>query len=80
MFANSQLDSATQKPVSSYGYGTFETNAPGQITETATSSTFRYSLVGKPIQLKIEMKDHDHFKQTIQWPGGKTVEEYERLK
>lgn len=81
MFGNTSLDSATKKPVSAYGYGTFEMNGPGQITETGISSTFRYALVGKPVQLKIEMKDPDHYQQTIEWADGtRSVEEYERLK
>jgi hypothetical protein len=81
MFGATQLDSATKKPVSSYGYGTFTMDGPDKITETATNSTFKSSLVGNPVQLKIAMKGKDQYAQTIVWPDGtKTVEEYERLK
>jgi hypothetical protein len=80
MWARTTKDSATQKPVSFFGYGTFEMTSPGQVREMTTQSSFRSQLVGKPVTLQVAFKGKDNYEQTIVWPdGGKTVELYERL-
>lgn len=80
-WASTGQDSATKKPVTYYGYGTFDMNGKNKLVETNTSSTFRTDLVGKPVTVNIKMLGADSYEQTIEWPGGwKQVEVYERLK
>lgn len=78
-WVNTSRDSATNKPVSFYGYGNFKMNGNDELVENNTSSSFKSVLVNKPVTLKIKMLDKDHFEQTIQWEGGKETELYERL-
>ena len=81
MWANTHTDSATQKPVTAYGYGTFVMKGANQAVETMTNSTYRYDLVRKPVTLQLKFTGKDHYEQTIVWPSGeKLVEVYERLK
>lgn len=80
MWGNTVLDSATQKPVSYFGYGTFDMNG-NQVTEVNTSSSYATELVGKPMKLNIKLTGKDHYQQTIVGPDGwKQIEYYERLK
>ena len=49
--------------------------------ETNINSTFYSQLVGKPVDIDIELLGPDSYKQTINGPQGeKSVEIYERLK
>jgi hypothetical protein len=80
MWARTMKDSATQKPVSFFGYGTFEMTSPGQVRELTSQSSFRSQLVGKPVTLQVAFKGKDAYEQTIVWPDGvRIVESYERL-
>lgn len=80
MWGNTVLDSATQKPVSYFGYGTFSMKG-NQITEVNTNSSFVTSLVEIPVNLDIKFTGKDRYQQTIIWPDGwKQIEYYERLK
>jgi hypothetical protein len=80
MWGSTVQDSATGKPVSYFGYGTFEMMGPNKAREIPTNSTFRASLVGTPTMLQLEFMGKDAYRQTILWPDGKSVEEYQRLK
>jgi hypothetical protein len=81
VWVNTYTDSATQKPASAFGYGTFEMNGQNEVTETNTHSTYASQLVGKPVTLKIDLTGKDAYKQTMLLPdGSKQVEFYERLK
>jgi hypothetical protein len=81
MWGNTSMDSATQKPVSFFGYGTFKMNGNNQAIEVNTNSSFATELVGKPVTLDLQFTDKDHYQQTIAWPSGaKGIEYYERLK
>lgn len=81
MWANSYKDSATQKPVSAFGYGTFKMSGANKAIETMTNTTYRTDLVGNPVTLQLQFKGKDGYQQTIVWPdGARTVEVYERLK
>lgn len=81
IWANTQQDSATHKPVSSYGYGTFEMKGPNHSVEHGMHSTFASSVVGMPIDLQLQFTGKDSYTQTIVWPNGdKLVEVYQRLK
>lgn len=81
IWANTVQDSATHKPKSAFGYGTFLMNGNNQLVETNTNSTYKTDLVQKPVTLQIEWKGKDNFKQSITWPNGdKSIEYYERLK
>lgn len=80
-WASTMTDSATKKPVTAFGYGTFDMKGKNQLVETNTNSTFRSSLVGIPVTLQIKLDGKDGYEQTIGWPDGtKLVEVYERLK
>jgi len=75
------MDSATQKPLSTYGYGTFTMNGQKEASEVATNSTFTSALVGKPVVLQLAFTGKDAFQQTILWPdGAKSIEKYQRLR
>jgi hypothetical protein len=81
VWVNTYTDSASQKPASAFGYGTFEMNGQNEVTETNTHSTYASQLVGKPVTLKIDLTGKDAYKQTMLLPdGSKQVEFYERLK
>jgi hypothetical protein len=81
IWANTVQDSATNKPRSAYGYGTFEMKNKNQAVELNMNSTYKTDLVQKPVTLQIDLMGKDNFKQTIEWPSGeKLIEYYERLK
>lgn len=81
MWANTSMDSTTNKPVSFFGYGTFQMNGNNQLTELTTSSSFTSELVNKPVTLQLEFTGKDSYTQTIIWPNGdRTAEVYQRLK
>lgn len=80
MWASTGLDSATQKPASYFGYGTFEMDGRNKTRERTTNSTFRAALIGKPVTVHLKFTGNDAFQQTIDWPTGKSIEVYERLK
>jgi hypothetical protein len=80
MWASTTKDSATGKTVSYFGYGPFQMKGRREIVEIPTNSTFRTQLVGKPVTVRLDFMGNDAFRQTIQWPDGKSIEEYERLK
>jgi hypothetical protein len=80
IWANTVQDSATNKPRSAFGYGTFEMKGNSQVVESNTNSTYKTDLIQKPVNLKIEWMGKDAFKQTIVWPNSdKSIEYYERL-
>jgi hypothetical protein len=81
IWANTSLDSTTQKPVSFFGYGTFEMNGNNQATEVNTQSSYATALVGMPVKLDLKFNGKDTYQQTIVFPDGPTsIEYYERLK
>jgi hypothetical protein len=81
IWASTDKDSATSKPVSFFGYGTFKMDGKNKSTEVNQNSTFKSMLVGQPISVDIEMMGPDAYKQKITFPGGNVGEEtYERLK
>jgi hypothetical protein len=81
IWTNTVKDSATNKPRSAFGYGTFVMKGNNQLVETNTNSTYKTDLVQKPVTLQIELMGKDAFKQTIVWPNGdKSIESYERMK
>lgn len=81
IWASTQDDSATHKPVSYYGYGTFDMKGPNRSTEKGIHSTFASSVVGTNIDLQLQFSGKDAYTQTIVWPNGdKLVEVYQRLK
>ena len=81
IWGNSTKDSATNKPISTFGYGTFDMIGKNQARELNTNSTFVSMLVDKPVTLKLEFISKDDFKQTILFPSGDLlVEAYHRLK
>lgn len=80
IWANQYTDTATQKPVTAYGYGTFRMSGPRQSVETTAQSTYRTALVGQPVTVQLEFRGRDRYRQTIVGPNGRQVEEYERLK
>ena len=81
VWASTRTDSATTKPISFFGYGTFKMNGKNSFTETNQNSTFASDLVGKPILIKLEMMGPDAFQQTtVSADGGIGKESYERMK
>ncbi|HUQ97425.1 MAG TPA: hypothetical protein VM010_07160 [Chitinophagaceae bacterium] len=80
IWASTSVDSATGKPASYFGYGTFEMDGRNTAKERTTNSTFRTTLIGKPVRVQLEFMGKDGYRQTIVWPNGKSVETYERLK
>jgi hypothetical protein len=81
IWANTELDSTTKKPVSYFGYGTFEMNGNDQATETNNNSSYVKALVGRPVTLQLKFMGKDTYQQTIITPNGdQSVEVYERLK
>ncbi len=80
IWANTSLDSATQNPVSFFGYGTFEMKGNNQATEVNTNSSYATALVGIPVKLDLKFEGKDLYQQTIVYPdGSKAIEYYERL-
>lgn len=80
MWARTSMDSATHKPVSTFGYGTFDMQGVNKAKERTTNSTFRTALIGKPVAVDLKFMGTDMFQQTINWPNGKAIEVYERMK
>jgi hypothetical protein len=81
VWVTSYKDSATNKLVSAFGYGSFEMKGARAAIETNTHSTYMSQLFGKPVTIQLEFTGKDSYQQTIVSPdGGKTVEYYERLK
>jgi len=62
------------------GFGKFVMKGNDKVTESLEASTY-YEIRGKDIEIGIELKGKDEFKQTITNPdGSKNVEVYQRLK
>ena len=62
------------------GFGKFEMKGSDKVTESVEASTY-YQVRGQRVDIDIEMKGADEFKQTITNPdGSKNVEVYQRLK
>lgn len=62
------------------GFGKFVMKGNDKVTESMEASTY-YQVRGKDVDIDIEMKGTDKFKQTITNPdGSKNVEIYQRLK
>ncbi|HVE61548.1 MAG TPA: hypothetical protein VNA26_07000 [Chitinophagaceae bacterium] len=80
IWVNTTQDSATKKPVSVFGYGSFTMEGKNKSKEINSNSSYVTSLVGKPIMLELEFMGKDAYKQTIVTPDGKQVEFYHRLK
>jgi hypothetical protein len=81
MWASTAQDSATKKPLSYFGYGTFGMTDDNKVKEENTNSTFAAALVGTPVTLDVKFTGKDVFQQSISWPdGSKSIEYYERLK
>jgi len=81
VWVRTTTDSASRRPVSYYGYGSFQMDGNNKFTEINTSSTFRSDLLGVPVPIQVEFVGKDGFRQTItNADGSKTVEEYQRLK
>ncbi len=80
IWVSTSTDNETKKPVSYYGYGSFEMDGDKKTTEINTSSTFRSVLLGVPVPIQLEFVGKDTYRQTItNADGSKTVEEYKRL-
>jgi hypothetical protein len=79
MWVRTSTDSATRKPVSTFGYGTFEMSGGNKARERTTNSTFRTALIGKPLTVQLKLMGKDAYQQTIDWPDGKSTEVYQRL-
>jgi hypothetical protein len=80
IWASTAPDSITKKQVSTFGYGTFEMNGNNKFRERTTNSTFRTALIGKPVLVQLKFIGTDAYQQTIDWPNGKSIETYQRLK
>jgi hypothetical protein len=80
IWASTAPDSVTKEPVSAFGYGTFEMNGSNKFRERTTNSTFRTALIGKPVMVQLKFMGTDAYQQTIDWPTGKSIETYQRLK
>jgi hypothetical protein len=81
IWVNTYKDSASNKPASAFGYGTFEMLGNSRVKESNTNSTYAYDLVGKPVTLQLEFTGKNAYKQTLVYSSGATgVEYYERLK
>lgn len=80
IWANPSKDPASDNFVTAYGYGTFKMKGNDRCIETNTNSTYR-DLVGRPVDIDIEILGPDAYKQTIAIGNGvRSVEVYERLK
>lgn len=81
IWANPNKDPSSNNFYSAYGYGTFKMLDGKKTQETNINSTFYSQLVGKPVDIDIEMNGKDGYTQVIHGPAGeKSVEIYERLK
>jgi hypothetical protein len=81
IWANSELDSATQRRVAFFGFGNFKMNGANKAVETITQSTYRSQLQGQSVTLQLAFQGKDRYQQTIVSANGdRMVEEYERLK
>jgi len=81
VWASTRTDSATSKPISFFGYGTFKMDGKNSFTEINQNSTFASELVGKPMLIKLEMMGPDAFQQTtVSADGSIGKESYERMK
>ena len=80
IWANTTQDSATNKPVSFFGYGSFTMEGKNKSKEINTNSSFVSDLVAKPVMLQLEFIGKDVYQQTILTPEGKQIEVYQRLK
>jgi hypothetical protein len=81
IWVRTDKDSATNQPVSYYGYGTFTMDNDRQSTETNQRSTFATALVGIPVTIQLKFTSKDAYQQTIAFPdGSRSIEEYERMK
>lgn len=81
IWANPNKDPASNNFYSAYGYGTFKMLNDKKSQETNINSTFYSLLVGKPVDVDIEMNGSDGYTQVIHGPEGqKSIEIYERLK
>lgn len=79
IWAKTSKDSITQKPVSYFGFGTFDMKGKNEAVENNTHSSFSV-LANQPVTLRIEFSGKDSYTQTITWPEGKSVEVYQRMK
>lgn len=80
IWAQTNRDSA-QRPISVFGYGSFEMDGKTKSRETTWNSTFRSALMGRTYELLLEFDGNDKYKQTIVFRNGdKSIEYYERLK
>lgn len=80
IWANPIKDPASNNFTSTYGYGTFKMVNDKKAQETNINSTFYSQLVGKPVDIDIQMNGKDGYTQVITGPKGeKSIEIYERL-
>lgn len=80
IWANPNQDPASNNFVTAYGYGTFKMNGNKRCVETNVNSTY-HDLVGRPVNIDIEMISDNAYKQTItNEDGSKSIEVYERLR
>ena len=80
IWANSYLDSATQRRATAFGFGSFKMNGANQAVETIAQSTYRTALEDQSITLQLKFDGKNRYQQTIVGPNGsKQIEEYERL-
>lgn len=81
IWASPNKDPSSNNFNSIYGYGTFKMLNDTVTRETNINSTFYTQLVGKPVDIVIEMMGADKYKQTIRGEKKeKSVEIYDRLK
>jgi len=80
LWARTTMNATTPQPVSTFGYGTFEMAGSNKAKERTTNSTFKTALIGKPVMVQLKFTGKDMYQQTIDWPDGKSVEVYERMK
>lgn len=78
IFGHTITDSAG-KYHSGIGFGTFTMNGSDKVKENVTASTYS-EVRGQSVDIDIEMNGADEFKQTINFPQGKLVEVYQRIK
>ena len=80
-WVRTEKGSENGKPVSYYGYGSFDMDGTKKLTEINTSSTYRSMLMGVPVSAQLEFPAKDMYRQTIVFDNGaKTIEDYRRLK
>ena len=80
IWANPTEDPASHNFVTAYGYGTFKKKGDDRIVETNINSTYQ-DLVGRPVDIEIEIMGPDSYKQTIRSDNGyRSVEVYDRMK